>query len=229
MKHFLSTGMCLEVIDADLIEYSRCIQLQREARKAVRYGYVESCLIVCRHLPVITMGRRACHANIIADEMLLRERGIRIYAVERGGDVTYHGPGQLILYPVVDLHSFGKDLGVYLRSLEAVAIGVLASYGIASVRRAGLSGVWVREKKIASVGIAVKQWITMHGLSLNVMREDLDGFRHIRPCGLDVEMTSIESEAGGRVEMREVQTRLIAAWQEMIPMPQPIGSLAGVQ
>jgi lipoyl(octanoyl) transferase len=148
-------------------------------------------LLLLEHEPVYTMGRTP-------DQSSLRDPGALphpVNIISRGGQATYHGPGQLVGYPILDLRPRGQDLHRYLRALEQLIIEVCAAFGVAASRRDGLTGVWVGERKIASLGVGVKKWISMHGFALNVTRESLAGFAHITPCGIGgVQMTSLETE-----------------------------------
>lgn len=184
--------MRFEAFDLGLVDYKKAWDFQKETFLKVKNKELGSALILCRHLPAITLGRMSDKKNILASEAELSRRGVSIYNIERGGDVTYHGPGQVTVYPVFNLELFKKDVHWFLRNLEEVAIKALSSLSIKSERSPGRSGAWVRNKKIASVGIAVKNWITYHGLSINVSRHDMHNFFLIRPCGLDVEMTCAE-------------------------------------
>ena len=166
-------------------------------------------LIICRHNPTITMGRQSREENIFADKRALGDLKIKVYEIERGGDVTYHGPGQLCIYPIVNLGRYKKGIRWFLRTLEAMIRQALIEFGIEAQARAGLTGVWVEQKKIASIGIAVRNWITLHGASLNVKCFDLDNFRLIRPCGMDIIMTSMESALGRKINMSQVKRVII--------------------
>src|SRR2546421_10644940 len=147
-------------------------------------------LLLHEHPPVVTLGRTAQAAH------LLRPEGVDVCEVERGGDVTFHGPGQLVGYPILDLRGYRQDLHWYLRTLEHALIVALAQLGIPAERRAGYHGVWTRGRKIASIGVHVKQWVTWHGFALNVTT-DLAHFDRIVPCGIqNVEMTSVQKEVG---------------------------------
>ncbi len=181
------------VLDLGLIDYQECLLLQRDLSGRIFEGEGQSSLILCRHNPVITLGRLAKRENILSPERLV-SLGVGVIDTNRGGDVTLHFPGQLVIYPVFDLRVFGRDIGCFLRKLEQAVILLLEDYGIAARRETGFTGVWVGERKIASIGIAVSRWITTHGISLNVS-EDLDLFSLIRPCGRDIMMTSVEKEA----------------------------------
>ena len=152
---------------------------------------MEDCLLLVEHPPVITLGRGAKRTHLLGDEELLRARGVEVWETERGGDVTFHGPGQLVGYPILDLTRHGKDLHRYMRKLEEVLIRTLEIYGIQAERRAGQTGVWVRGDKIASIGVHVSRWVSRHGFALNVS-PDLSAFDLIVPCGLTgIRMTSM--------------------------------------
>ncbi|MBU3958478.1 MAG: lipoyl(octanoyl) transferase LipB [Candidatus Omnitrophica bacterium] len=201
--------MEFKVFDLGLVQYQKALQLQKELLSSVKTGLLKSALILCRHYPVITLGRIADKKNILVAESELKARGIQLYDSERGGDVTYHGPGQLTVYPVFNLQYFQKDIHLFLRQLEEVAIGLLSDFGIKADRLSGLTGVWVGKQKIASIGIAIKNWITFHGSSINIKKNDLDNFSLIRPCGMDIEMTSLETVLGRDIEIDHLKESLV--------------------
>jgi lipoate-protein ligase B len=156
----------------------------------------EDMLLLVEHAPVITLGRGTRASSMPLPRVELERRGVEVFEVERGGDVTFHGPGQLVGYPIFDLRQHREDLHWYLRQLEAGLIGALGRLGISAVTRPGLTGVWTSGRKIASIGIHVKQWVTFHGFALNVIN-DLSYFDLIVPCGIkDVTMTSVSRELG---------------------------------
>lgn len=166
-------------------------------------------LLLLEHSPVVTLGRGANRAHLLWSPEELAARGIDVVTTARGGDVTYHGPGQLVGYPLVDLDRYGRDVHAYLRRLEEVLVRTLADFGLRAERCASRTGVWVGPKKIASIGIAVRHWVTWHGFALNVA-EQRQGFAAIVPCGLaGVEMTSVCGELGREVPMTEVMAPLI--------------------
>lgn len=153
-------------------------------------------VVSVEHNPVFTIGRSGSRDNVLVPASVLNDNGITIVDVERGGDITYHGPGQLVLYPILDLRGYGKDVHRYIGVLEEAIIQTLSEWGIESARRSGFPGVWVAERKIASIGVYVKNWVTIHGLALNV-DVNQNHFRMIRPCGLPVEtvsMTDLQDE-----------------------------------
>ncbi len=196
-------------LDLGLIDYAEALQLQKEFFNKVKTGSLKSALIFCRHYPVITFGRQAKTDNLKVDELELSRRGIPIHSVERGGDVTYHGPGQLVIYPILHLDVFRRDLHFFLRELEATVISVLSEFGIEALARKGLTGVWIGKQKISSIGITVKNWISYHGLALNVKNDDLENFSLIRPCGMDIEMTSLETILKKDIAFEDIQKSFI--------------------
>ncbi len=199
-----------------LTDYDEALQLQRRlARARVEGALANDILLLLEHPRVITLGRGARAANVTTPRELLRRRGVAVRDIERGGDVTYHGPGQLVGYPILDLRGHRQDLHWYLRQLEALLIRALDTYEIDGVRVPGYTGVWVQNRKIASIGVHVTRWITFHGFALNVTT-DLADFDLIVPCGIDaVQMTSIESEIGHPVEMRAVAERVSEAFEHI--------------
>jgi len=205
----------LKVFDLGLTDFKNAWQFQKNIFHAVKSHELEFGLVLCRHHPVITSGRFARGENILAAQEELQAKGIEVVAVERAGDMTYHGPGQLISYPIFDLKLTKKDIHLFLRQLEEVILRLLSDLGIRATRNPGFTGVWVGERKIASIGIAIKGWISFHGLSLNVKKDDLENFRLIRPCGLDVEMVSVETILNREVGIEELKTRMIRHFQEV--------------
>jgi len=208
--------MDLKIVDLGLVNFDAAWVKQKELFQEVKSGSLDKALLICRHYPVITAGRGAKRANILASEEELRSKGIAVYEVERGGDVTYHGPGQLTIYPVFNLNYLKKDIHWFLRHLEGIIISGLNYFGIPADRREGLTGVWVGKKKISSIGIAIRNWITFHGLSINIKQEDLVNFSLIRPCGMDIILTSMESEIGSAVDMGDFKGKLISLFKSNI-------------
>jgi lipoyl(octanoyl) transferase len=164
-------------------------------------GESDDHLLLLEHEPVYTLGRGAQERDLLGADTLL---GVPVFRVSRGGGVTFHGPGQLVAYPIVRLPHGGRDVHRYVRMLEDVLIATCADFGIAGERRAGLTGVWVAERKIASIGVGVRRWTTFHGIALNVAT-DLRFFTHIVPCRMpDVRMTSMALELGAAPSMGQV-------------------------
>ena len=192
-------------IDLGRREYRQVWTLQQELVAQRQRGEIEDTLVLVEHPDVITLGRRlSAPANVVAPG------DIPVVEIERGGDVTYHGPGQLVGYPILALDGDERDLHAYLRNLEEALIGVCADVGLAGGRKAGWTGVWIGERKVASLGIAVRKWVTMHGFALNVST-DLARFAAINPCGLDAAvMTSLARECGRAVTLDEVKPLAVA-------------------
>lgn len=173
-----------------------------------------SYLIFCEHPPVYTLGKSGHIENILISEAAMQQKGIEFYKTNRGGDITFHGPQQIVGYPILDLEKLYTDIGRYLRELEEVIILTLAEYGIAAGRSQGETGVWIdagtpgKERKICAMGVRCSRWITMHGFALNV-NTDLSYFDHIIPCGIvNKQVTSMEKELEQKIEMEDVKSRL---------------------
>lgn len=190
-------------IDLGLMDYSQAYRLQKEAVAQVIAGAPER-VFLCEHPTILTLGRMADQKYILASQEELAARGIEILSTDRGGEVTLHAPGQLVVYPILDLKKRGKDLKQYLYHLEEVAIQFLQQYKILSFRKLGKTGVWVGDQKIVSIGVGVRKWVTFHGLGINVST-DLTLFSLINPCGLSVAMTSIESIVGQVVTFQKMK------------------------
>ncbi|MBU1090964.1 MAG: lipoyl(octanoyl) transferase LipB [Candidatus Omnitrophica bacterium] len=221
--------MDCKIFDLGLIQFKPAWYFQKEAFKAVKHGYIDSALIICQHYPVITLGRCANRDNILCSNKVLAFKGIGVFEIERGGDVTYHGPGQLTIYPIFNLNYLKKDIHWYLRQLEEITINFLKDFGITSERRPGLTGVWVGNKKIASIGITVKNWITYHGVSINIESEDLANFKLITPCGLDIEMTCLEKELGRHIAITDLKNDLIRRFGGRLSFGSKDASALGVK
>jgi lipoyl(octanoyl) transferase len=178
-------------------------------------------LLLVEHTPVYTLGKSGRLENILIGEEEMKAMGIDYFKINRGGDITFHGPGQLVGYPILDLEKYYTDIGKYLRALEEVIIKTLANYGLKGERSAGETGVWLdpgiqgRARKICAMGVRCSRWITMHGWALNV-NTDLSYFNHIVPCGIrDKQVTSIAKELGAPVNFAETQTVLLNAFAEV--------------
>jgi lipoyl(octanoyl) transferase len=183
------------------MDFARALALQEEIVGQKRDdGALQDELLLLEHEPVYTIGRTPDRSSLLGAAHL----PYSLFSINRGGQATYHGPGQLMAYPIVDLRRCGQDLHKYLRWLEQLLVNLLADYDIAATRRESLTGVWVENRKIASIGVGVRHWITMHGFALNVCG-DLSPFDHIVPCGINnVAMTSVEKETGKPFTVVEV-------------------------
>lgn len=196
-------------VDLDQVNYKPCLDLQRTLQEERIRGHIEDCFLLVEHPPTLTLGKSGEHKNILASSEWLQEKGFEIFEVERGGDVTYHGPGQLVGYPILDLNSYDRDIHALVDLLEEAIIRTLDFFGITAKRREGYPGVWVQEQKIASLGLGVKHWVTLHGFALNV-NVDLSHFETITPCGLPgVKMTSMEELLGHKVSLQIVKDKIL--------------------
>ena len=200
----------LNVSNLGLQPYDSVLELQHRMVAARREGRAGDTLLLLQHPPVITLGRRGNEDNILDSREWLEEKGIRVHRVERGGDVTYHGPGQLVGYPIMDLTQHRTDIGWFMHSLEEVLIRTLADFGIVASTLPGTIGVWLDERtKIASLGVRIENWIAYHGFALNVA-QDVSTFQLIVPCGLtDTEITSMERVLGHPIEISTVSERVV--------------------
>jgi lipoyl(octanoyl) transferase len=196
----------LWVVRQGLVSYAEALELQRRVAAARISGELsQDILLLLEHPPVVTLGRSSKEKHLVASREFLAKRGVELFEVERGGDVTFHGPGQLVGYPIIDLKRHKQDLHWYLRTLEQALISTLAKFGIASERSTGCTGVWTEGKKIASIGVHARDWVTWHGFALNVTT-DLSFFDLIVPCGIPgVVMTSMQRERSDS-EMNAVAT-----------------------
>ena len=188
------------------VEYGRALELQQQIAAGRKQGLVPDHLLLLEHPHVITLGRNGHMENLLAAEEILERAGISFYPTDRGGDVTYHGPGQLVGYPILDLRDWKRDVGAYVRAVEQTIIDTLADFGIAACRIPKLTGVWVEERKIAAIGVHLSRWVTSHGFALNVST-DLSYFQYIVPCGLTRPVTSMAA-LGVRAGLDQVGRRL---------------------
>jgi len=207
------------LIELGLTRYGDALDLQRRLAALRVEGLVGDLLLLLEHPPVITLGRGGERAHLLVPESSLSARGIEFFDVERGGDITYHGPGQLVGYPILNLAEHGGDLHSYVRGLEGILIETLTSFGLGASRWIGRTGVWVRGRKIASIGIHVSRWVTRHGFALNVDM-NLAPFKLIVPCGIKgASATSIAEELSRPVAMDEVTPVLTQRFEASFGAP----------
>jgi lipoyl(octanoyl) transferase len=211
----------IDVRRLGLVDYAEALALQRELVEERRAGRIGDTLLLLEHPAVITLGARSRHlaTNIVAAPDVLAAAGIQVHDTGRGGDVTYHGPGQLVGYPILDLRPHRQDVHRYVRDLEEALMMAIARFGVRGARIPGLSGVWVgpegREAKVAAIGVRISRWITSHGFALNVAT-DLRHFGFIVPCGIsDRGVTSLEQLTGAPVPMAVVQDAVAEAMQQV--------------
>ena len=188
------------------IDYAKALELQQDLARQRKQGQIGDQLLLLEHAHVITLGRNGRMENLLAGEEVLRRAGISFYPTDRGGDVTYHGPGQLVGYPILDLREWKRDVIGYVRAIEQVIIDTLAEFGINAGRIPKLTGVWVEGRKIAAIGVHLSRWVTSHGFALNV-NTDLSYFQYIVPCGLTKPVTSM-AQFGVRASLEEVSQDL---------------------
>ncbi len=221
----MSSSRELLVANIGLRPYVEVLDLQRElARARITGELAQDLLLLVEHPPVVTLGRSAKEKHLIVPRTALATRGVEVHEVERGGDVTFHGPGQLVGYPIVDLRRHKQDLHWYLRQVEEALIRGIARYGISGERSPTFTGVWTSGRKLASIGVHARDWVTWHGFALNVTT-DLSYFDLIVPCGIQsVTMTSIEREIAAEAvpSLSDVSLTVAEAFGEVFSL-EPIG------
>jgi len=178
--------------DLGRVRYADAFALQQQLVEQRKRGDIPDQLLIVEHPHVVTMGRNGHDENLLAQPELLERAGVEFHRTDRGGDVTYHGPGQVVGYPIVDLREWKRDVVAYVRALEQVLIDALAEFGITAGREAGATGVWTEQGKIAAIGVHISRWVTSHGFALN-QDTDLTYFRYIVPCGLTKPVTSLQA------------------------------------
>ncbi len=208
-----------ELLQASIDRKTRNRDLPEEERVPT-----EDHLLFCEHPPVYTLGKSGSRDHVLISDAEMEERGIAYYHIDRGGDITHHGPGQLVVYPVLDLEHYFTDIGRYLRTLEEIVIRTLEEYGVEGERKEDATGVWLdvsdpgKARKICAMGVKCSRWVTMHGIALNV-NNDLSFFEHIVPCGIpDKGVTSLQKELGREVAMEELKARIKEHFAEQFGM-----------
>ncbi|UCE66752.1 MAG: lipoyl(octanoyl) transferase LipB [Candidatus Zixiibacteriota bacterium] len=211
------SGKSKKMVSVDLgrTDYKTAWDLQKKLVELRYKNEIPDVLLFTEHNPVITMGRAGTSGNLLCSPEELKMRNVELYEIERGGDVTFHGPGQLVIYPVLDLNRHGRDLHRYLRNLEKTIIMVLKEYGIEATIKEGLTGVWADNHKLAAIGVAVSRWIAYHGAALNV-NTDLDYFGLITPCGItEYPVGSMKSALGHEVAINDVKNRVESSFADI--------------
>ena len=191
-----------EVRDLGRLGYAQAFALQRELVEQRKQGRISDQLVFVEHPHVVTLGRNGNLENLLASEEVLRRAGIEFHPTDRGGDITYHGPGQIVGYPIFDLREWKRDVVAYVRAIEQVIVEVLGEFGIEAGRLKGCTGVWVQGEKVAAIGVHISRWVTSHGFALN-HTTDLSYFQYIVPCGLTKPVTSMR-ELGSVASREEV-------------------------
>jgi lipoate-protein ligase B len=201
-------GLGLVIRDCGLRDYREVLALQEELQEQRRAGQTTDTVLIVEHPPVITLGARKSANRLLASPEELARRNIDLVEIRRGGGATAHNPGQLAFYPILNLQELRLDINEYVRTLEAIGIDLLAGLGVESTRRKGFPGLWVGERKIASIGVRVSRFVTCHGMAINI-QNDLSIFNLVVPCGLDgVQMTSVQKETGNVQDMGQIKTQL---------------------
>src|SRR5881296_3616898 len=208
------------MVDLGLMGYAEAWALQKRIVAARKAEAIEDVLLLCEHPHVITQGRNGKRRNLLVSERVLRQKGIEYYETTRGGDITYHGPGQIVGYPILNLGAIRRDVVWYVRTLEEAMIQATAEFGIKAERVAGKTGIWVRvgntEEKLAAIGVHISRWVTSHGFAYNVST-DLRNFDLIVPCGIaDRKATSLEKLLGRNVEEKEVAPQIAKHLGELL-------------
>jgi lipoate-protein ligase B len=200
--------MC-EIRDLGLMEYGEAWELQRRLHHQRAHGEISDVFLLLEHLPTITVGKSGRLDNVLISRERLTQEGISLFFVDRGGDVTYHGPGQVVCYPILDLRKWEKDLHLYVRNLEEVILRTLRDFSIYGDRDESHPGAWINGEEIAAIGLSVRRWVSMHGFALNI-NPNLEHFSFINPCGLsNRRVTSMSKLLGIEVSTKEVGERLI--------------------
>jgi lipoate-protein ligase B len=202
------------IIDLGLMEYQKAWDLQHHLWAKRVEGKLPDLLLFLEHPHVITLGRRGNRSHLVASQDVLEKMKIPLFHVERGGDVTYHGPGQMVVYPILDLKAYGYRVVKYIDQLEEIILRVLKDFGIEGRKDPLNRGVWINQEKIASIGVAIKRWVSFHGMALNY-QTDLKYFDLIHPCGLEgKKMTTIEKILGGNVSKEYLMERILSHFKQ---------------
>lgn len=204
----------IKVIDLGQMDYQSSWDFQKEYHQKVLIGQAPDTLIFVEHEPVYTLGKNADENHLLQSA----PKDTKVFNVERGGDITFHGPGQIVGYPILDLHRFKKNVSWYMRTLEQMMIDTLFTYGIEAGLKEGLTGVWVGDEKIGAQGVRISRWVTMHGFALNV-NTDLNYYGGIIPCGIfEYGVTSMEKVLGGKQDLSLVKNKITQSFNDVFHM-----------
>ena len=204
----------INILDLGRMDYKSSWEFQKNLHKDVLNGNKPDTLILVEHEPVFTLGKNANKEN------LLDRSNVKVFNVERGGDITFHGPGQLVGYPILDLNNYKKNISWFMRTLEQILIECLNTFDIDAHQKKGLTGVWVNDEKIGAQGVKISRWVTMHGFSLNI-NTDLSFFEMIVPCGItDCKVTSMKKLLGATQNIQDVKFQIVKAFNENIYLPE---------
>ena len=198
----------LTIRDCEQMPYEQALQLQMDLCAQRQQDAIKNTVLIVEHPAVITLGARKSENKLLTDEAIIRNEGIDLVRVGRGGGTTAHNPGQLVFYPIIKLKSLNLDVNAYIRSLEQIGIELLQWLGVQSGRRKGFPGLWIGQKKIASIGVQLKKWVSLHGMAINI-NNDLAIFQHIVPCGLEnVVITSVNKETQTQTDLQQAKIKL---------------------
>ncbi len=210
-----STSKTLAYSDLGLVDYQEAWDLQHTLFEKRRVNKIDDTLLLLEHPHTYTFGKSADKSNLLFTQTELEQKSISLYDVDRGGDITYHGPGQIVGYAIIDLKNWEQDTHKYLRALEEVIIQTLAEFGVVSVRNENRSGVWVGDNKICAIGIKVSRWISMHGFALNI-NTNMEMFNGIVPCGIDDKgVTSLKNELNKKVNISIVKNEIVKKFSKI--------------
>ena len=211
------------------MEYGEAWELQRRLHRQRVEGEISDILLLLEHPPTLTIGKSGTLDNVLISRERLARQGISLFFIDRGGDVTYHGPGQLVGYPILDLRVRGKDLHRYVRNLEEVILRTLRMFSIDGGRDESHPGVWVNEEEIAAIGLSLRRWVTMHGFALNV-NTNLNHFTCINPCGFtDRKATSMSKILGRTISMEAVAEQLVSHFYDVFKIPPELRTVGPLQ
>ena len=221
-----------QIVDLGLVGYAEAYALQKRIVAARKTEAIGDVLLLCEHPHVITQGRNGKREHLLASEHVLRQKGMEYYETSRGGDITYHGPGQIVGYPILNLGAIRRDVVWYVRTLEEAMIRATSEFGITAERVAGKTGIWVRagntEEKLAAIGVHISRWVTSHGFAYNVST-DLRNFDLIVPCGIaECKATSLEKLLGRSVEEKEVSPRIAKHLGELLGLEMKEASVKAI-
>jgi lipoyl(octanoyl) transferase len=213
-----SALIILDFTNGPAVTYPQGLEMQERTAAARRLGNIPDTLILLEHEPVITYGRTAVNTNLLTSSQALVDHGVALYGTNRGGDMTYHGPGQLTGYPIIHLGENNRDVRSYIASLESNLLKVGEDLGVPGLHTVDFhAGIWLGRKYVAAVGVRIKQWVTTHGFALNVTKESLTGFQHIIPCGVQaIESVCISDLAGRDVTVNAAAAVTAAVWSEQV-------------
>jgi len=214
MKTLISSNRKFDYCDLGFIDYKEAWDLQKEIFIKRTHDEIADTFFMLEHPHTYTLGKVAEKENLLSGEEQLKKLGVSVYEIDRGGDITYHGPGQIVGYPIIKLSDWKEDTHAYLRGLEEIIMNVCEDYGLKPERNPKYTGVWIENRKIAAIGIKVSRWVTMHGFAFNI-NTDLNLFEGIVPCGIrDKEVTSLEKELGKKISIDEVKMKLLKEFEK---------------